>query len=126
MSYPSSQADAYHVRQHSLTLTSIPTAAAGVKYGSANVLADPELREGIKKFTSWPTIPQASSVFIWLFSPIDRFQMTLRAMCALLSSLAHCFNSGRRRYAVLMGERLLQGRHSYPLHPPIPFLYTDH
>ena len=23
-----------------------------------NVLADPELREGIKAFSSWPTIPQ--------------------------------------------------------------------
>ncbi|CAD7702990.1 unnamed protein product [Ostreobium quekettii] len=30
----------------------------GVTYGSRNVLADPEIREGIKKFTSWPTIPQ--------------------------------------------------------------------
>jgi len=30
----------------------------GVAYGSRNVLTDPEVREGIKKFTSWPTIPQ--------------------------------------------------------------------
>jgi monothiol glutaredoxin len=30
----------------------------GVKYASRNVLEDPELREGIKQFTSWPTIPQ--------------------------------------------------------------------
>jgi monothiol glutaredoxin len=30
----------------------------GVEYGSANVLADPELREGIKAYTNWPTIPQ--------------------------------------------------------------------
>ena len=30
----------------------------GVDYDSANVLADPELREGIKTFTNWPTIPQ--------------------------------------------------------------------
>lgn len=30
----------------------------GVEYGSRNVLADPEIREGIKKFTNWPTIPQ--------------------------------------------------------------------
>lgn len=27
-------------------------------YESRNVLASPELREGIKKFTNWPTIPQ--------------------------------------------------------------------
>lgn len=32
--------------------------AYGVDYGSRNVLEDPELREGIKKFTHWPTIPQ--------------------------------------------------------------------
>ncbi len=30
----------------------------GVDFKSANVLADPELREGIKTYTNWPTIPQ--------------------------------------------------------------------
>ena len=30
----------------------------GVEYGSANVLEDQELREGIKAYTNWPTIPQ--------------------------------------------------------------------
>ena len=33
----------------------------GVAYSSRNVLADPELREAIKKFSSWPTIPQVLS-----------------------------------------------------------------
>ncbi|KAK9814449.1 hypothetical protein WJX72_006058 [[Myrmecia] bisecta] len=32
--------------------------AYGVKYGSRNVLADPDIREGVKKFSQWPTIPQ--------------------------------------------------------------------
>jgi glutaredoxin-related protein len=32
---------------------------AEVDFGSSNVLSDPELREGIKKYTHWPTIPQA-------------------------------------------------------------------
>ena len=32
--------------------------AYGVDYGSRNVLEDPELREGVKKYTHWPTIPQ--------------------------------------------------------------------
>ena len=33
--------------------------ACGVKeFGSANVLADPEIREGIKHYANWPTIPQ--------------------------------------------------------------------
>ena len=30
----------------------------GVKFKGINVLTDPELREGIKQFASWPTIPQ--------------------------------------------------------------------
>ncbi|KKB10501.1 glutaredoxin [Devosia geojensis] len=30
----------------------------GVEYDSANVLEDPELREGIKAYSNWPTIPQ--------------------------------------------------------------------
>jgi monothiol glutaredoxin len=30
----------------------------GVEYVTVNVLASPELREGIKTFTNWPTIPQ--------------------------------------------------------------------
>jgi monothiol glutaredoxin len=28
------------------------------KYGSYNILADPELREGLKEYSSWPTYPQ--------------------------------------------------------------------
>lgn len=30
----------------------------GVPFQSANVLEDAELREGIKQFSNWPTIPQ--------------------------------------------------------------------
>jgi monothiol glutaredoxin len=30
----------------------------GVKYDTVNVLDDPELREGIKAYSNWPTIPQ--------------------------------------------------------------------
>jgi monothiol glutaredoxin len=30
----------------------------GVPFKGINVLADPELRDGIKAFSSWPTIPQ--------------------------------------------------------------------
>jgi monothiol glutaredoxin len=29
-----------------------------VDYGSANILEDAELRQGIKDFSNWPTIPQ--------------------------------------------------------------------
>ena len=30
----------------------------GVKFHGINILVDPELREGIKQFSQWPTIPQ--------------------------------------------------------------------
>lgn len=30
----------------------------GVKFKGIDVLQDPELREGVKDFTQWPTIPQ--------------------------------------------------------------------
>ncbi len=30
----------------------------GVKFRDINVLTDPALREGIKQFSNWPTIPQ--------------------------------------------------------------------
>jgi len=30
----------------------------GVQYGSYNILADNELREGLKEYSSWPTFPQ--------------------------------------------------------------------
>ena len=30
----------------------------GVKFSSVDVLMDPEIRQGIKEFTNWPTVPQ--------------------------------------------------------------------
>jgi monothiol glutaredoxin len=30
----------------------------GVKFKAVDVLADPEVRDGIKQFSNWPTIPQ--------------------------------------------------------------------
>jgi monothiol glutaredoxin len=30
----------------------------GVPFGSFNILADQELREGLKEYSSWPTYPQ--------------------------------------------------------------------
>lgn len=30
----------------------------GVKFKGIDVLSDPSLREGIKRFTNWPTLPQ--------------------------------------------------------------------
>lgn len=32
--------------------------AYGVPYHTVNVLADPEVRQGVKTFSQWPTIPQ--------------------------------------------------------------------
>jgi monothiol glutaredoxin len=30
----------------------------GAEFKDVNVLADPDIRQGIKEFSSWPTIPQ--------------------------------------------------------------------
>ena len=30
----------------------------GAKFATVDVLAEPEIREGIKQFSSWPTVPQ--------------------------------------------------------------------
>ena len=30
----------------------------GVKFHGVNILVDPELRQGVKEFSQWPTIPQ--------------------------------------------------------------------
>lgn len=32
--------------------------ACGAEFTSIDVLADPEIREGIKQYSNWPTIPQ--------------------------------------------------------------------
>ena len=32
--------------------------ACGAEFGAADVLMDPDLREGIKAYSNWPTIPQ--------------------------------------------------------------------
>jgi monothiol glutaredoxin len=32
--------------------------ASGVKFKAVDVLKDPEVRQGIKEFSNWPTIPQ--------------------------------------------------------------------
>jgi monothiol glutaredoxin len=32
--------------------------ATGAQFETVNVLANPAIREGIKQFTNWPTIPQ--------------------------------------------------------------------
>ena len=30
----------------------------GVKFSSADVLVDPDIRQGVKEFSNWPTVPQ--------------------------------------------------------------------
>ena len=38
--------------------TQLLQACGATKFASVDVLADSEIREGIKQFSSWPTIPQ--------------------------------------------------------------------
>ncbi len=46
-----------------------------MEYGSRNVLADPEIREGVKRFTAWPTIPQASDTVCAVYKRIERCEL---------------------------------------------------
>lgn len=32
--------------------------ACGVEFTSVDVLSDPDVREGVKQFSNWPTVPQ--------------------------------------------------------------------
>ncbi|NCU72065.1 MAG: Grx4 family monothiol glutaredoxin [Candidatus Fonsibacter lacus] len=41
----------------SMTVTNI-LKELKVKFNGVNVLADPEIRQGIKDFSNWPTVPQ--------------------------------------------------------------------
>ncbi len=45
-----------------LALPSRPNPLAGIQFGATDVLSDADVREGIKRFTSWPTIPQVCMV----------------------------------------------------------------
>ncbi len=42
----------------SATVVQVLERSGVTEYKDINVLADPEIREGIKQFTNWPTIPQ--------------------------------------------------------------------
>jgi len=42
----------------SATVVEVLKAAGVTEFKDINILADPELREGIKEFANWPTIPQ--------------------------------------------------------------------
>ena len=66
--------------------------SAGVDYGSRNVLADPDLRSGIKEFSSWPTVPQVDhAVFRQLCFPLPHFCTAYGFKCVQRSLAAWCF-----------------------------------
>lgn len=46
----------------------------GCAYGSFNILADSDVREGLKKFSNWPTYPQCKLTFF--------LDQVLRLYCA--------------------------------------------
>ena len=49
---------ARHVLSVSVKTITKSLLLTGVEYSSRNVLTDSDLREGVKKFSEWPTIPQ--------------------------------------------------------------------
>lgn len=63
----------------------------GVPYETIDVLADPEVRQGIKEYSSWPTIPQiyingeflgGSDILIELYQKGELQQMVEVAMAS--------------------------------------------
>ena len=46
--------------------------AEGADFQAYNVLADPDLREGIKSYNNWPTIPQVAAGRLVLHTPRTR------------------------------------------------------
>lgn len=58
-------------------MMTMASCGTGVAYSSRNVLADPELREAIKKFSSWPTIPQVLRPAKRLFAVHEAWRMPL-------------------------------------------------
>lgn len=63
----------------------------GVPYETLDVLADPEIRQGIKEFSNWPTIPQVyingeflggSDILIELYQKGELQQMVEVAMAS--------------------------------------------
>ncbi|MCY7322379.1 MAG: Grx4 family monothiol glutaredoxin [Phormidesmis sp. CAN_BIN36] len=63
----------------------------GVPYETIDVLADPEIRQGIKEYSSWPTIPQVyingeflggSDILIELYQKGELQQMVEVAMAS--------------------------------------------
>ena len=63
----------------------------GVPYETIDVLADPEVRQGIKEYSSWPTIPQVyingeflggSDILIELYQKGELQQMVEVAMAS--------------------------------------------
>ncbi len=63
----------------------------GVPYETIDVLADPEIRQGIKEYSSWPTIPQiyingeflgGSDILIELYQKGELQQMVEVAMAS--------------------------------------------
>ena len=60
----------------------------GAKYETVDVLQDPEIRQGIKEYSDWPTIPQlyvkgefvgGSDIMMEMFESGDELQQLLEA-----------------------------------------------
>ena len=63
----------------------------GTKYGSRNVLADPDIREGIKAFTKWPTVPQVATTGRQLPDPAGVWQAVWHSGTVTHFSFLSCF-----------------------------------
>lgn len=85
---------------------------AGVEYGSRNVLADPEVREGIKRFTAWPTIPQAGVTHRGCAAA--RCCMKLVALCPWAIAAQAAQQRGRWKLSAAAGRCMFTRRACIP------------
>jgi hypothetical protein len=100
------------------TPAALSHAHAGVDYGSRNVLADPAIREGVKAYTGWPTIPQArflgASLFFWARPHASPFtpRSATQPLMARPTKKKHAFPTG----IFPVGRRVLRlpGRRRHP------------
>lgn len=57
----------------------------GVDFTTVDILSDDEVRQGLKKFSNWPTYPQVTAV-TYLLHPESRFPESDCARCAAINT----------------------------------------
>ena len=83
----------------------------GVPYGSRNVLEDMEVRQGVKDYTQWPTIPQVRrrAAFLSLSFSLSLLFIHSRSSYLLLILLFLLFSLGGHLNQIFIGGEFVGG-----------------